>query len=743
MFRERGISRKVCAVVCSIVMALSLFATGVNLDTIVAKADGVVTATITYTAQYDGSFKDVKVGVDVSSDAAENMGYADDVAPGTGVSMLDVIVQMHKDLYPDYTPQNKDDYFSIGMGDYGIQINNIFKKGGMNCGYYLNGSSPARLLYEPVKNGDVVDTWYNQNTYPDELDAYSFFKNVNSADGYLSGKLLRYGYDANWSIVELPLANLDLGWLNLDTLEITSANPFGMAGLKTKADGSFEIAMPSMSGNYMLTVYDGMYGATPLIRTLCIDYPASPKVITSSKSMDERRAIYAGAGRYLSDMNPNISYGDSKEGYLIGLGRAGYPVNGGLYSRYYDSVREYLVTHNNRFESVTECAKVVAALNAIGYDPTNIDGVNITNQLNEINDQIGVYGFAYALIAIDTKGYGLSARDTYIAKILEAQLNNGAWGWNGTSADIDTTGIVLAALAPYYNSNDAVKEAVNRAIDYLSKVQCKDGAFASGMDENSNSTALVVLGLSELGIDASSDARFVKNGVSAVDALCSFSVGNEGFGWIDNVEVNDYATYQSYYALGSYFRHISGMKRLFDMTPDESVSSADGMVSIIDPFGVLPAQVFVAIQRITSGEVYERAASLVYAAFTKVLNMAVFEIDLFDASNTQLHQLNGKVYAKIKSPFTLTDGYKFVAYRVDGDRLIACDVIIDGEYILIGTNHFSTFVVAEVPANETPQNVTTLVSPPKTGDNVGLIIAILAVIAAGCLTVFIKYKKKD
>ena len=123
--------------------------------------------------------------------------------------------------------------------------------------------------------------------------------------------------------------------------------------------------------------------------------------------------------------------------------------------------------------------------------------------------------------------------------------------------------------------------------------------------------------------------------------------------------------------------------------------------------------------------------------------MAVFEIDLFDTSNTQLHQLNGKVYAKVKSPFTLTDGYKFVAYRVDGDRLIACDVIIDGEYILIGTNHFSTFVIAEVPVNETPQNVTTLVSPPKTGDNVGLIIAILAVIAAGCLTVFIKYKKKD
>lgn len=570
MFRERGISRKVCAVVCSIVMALSLLGAGITVDTITANADGVVTAKITYTAQFDGAFQDVKLSTPVASDTAERYGYEDAVAPSAGVSMLDVWVQIHADLYPEFSQANREEYFAIGDGQYGKYITNAFKKDGMNCGYCKNGSSSV-VLSTKVENNDVVDVWYNQKEYPNN-DRYSHFIDVNYEDGYLSGKLVRDEYDANYQAVPTPLNGIELGFLNPDTLEIVPVSPYGST--KTEADGSFEIAMPSMSGNYMLTVYDGMYGATPLIRTLCIDYPASPKVITSSKSMDERRAIYAGAGRYLSDMNPNISYGDSKEGYLIGLGRAGYPVNGGLYSRYYDSVREYLVTHNNRFESVTECAKVVAALNAIGYDPTNIDGVNITNQLNEINDQIGVYGFAYALIAIDTKGYDLSARDTYIAKILDAQLNNGAWGWNGTSADIDTTGIVLAALAPYYNSNDAVKEAVNRAIDYLSKVQCKDGAFASGMDENSNSTALVVLGLSELGIDASSDARFVKNGVSAVDALCSFSVGNEGFGWIDNVEVNDYATYQSYYALCSYFRHINGMNRLFDMTPEKNIVAA-------------------------------------------------------------------------------------------------------------------------------------------------------------------------
>ena len=740
MFNSKKLLKRIGAGAIALVMTLSLLAAGVNFDTIDAKADGVVTATVTYTAQYDGSFKDVKVKVPVSSDTAESYGYEDN---GQGVTVLDVMVKMHKDIFPGFSPANSTDYFDYNP-DNGW-ITKLFGRAGAPSGYYKNNAYPANGIKETLSNNDVVEAFIYQDG-EGYTDLYTSFKDVVSEDGNMQGKLVKYMYDPPTA----PLSNVELGWLNLDTLEIVPANAF--LPVKTGNDGTFNLAIPSMSGNYLLTEYDGttndaITGDTPLVRTICVDYPASPKVVTSTKSMDERRAIYACAGKYLSDTNPSISYGDFKEGYLIGLGRAGYPVSGGLYTGYYDSVRNYLATHNNRFDSVTECAKVVAALNAIGYDPTNVDGVNITDQLNDVENATAsdnpLWAYAYALIALDTKGYGSFTRETYIAKLLDAQLENGAWGWSETMADVDSTGLVLAALAPYYNSNDSVREAVNRALDYLSRVQANDGAFAMGMKENSNSTAMVVLGLSELGIDAGRDSRFIKNGVSAVDALCSFSVDGGGFGITNNEYADDYATYQSYYALGSYFRHTSNMKRLFDMTNESSYSSPDGAVTIIDPYGVLPAQVFITIQRITSGEVYDNVAALIKAAFSKVLNMAVYEIDLFDASNTQLHQLNGKVYAKIRSPFPLIDGYKYVAYRVDGDRLIACDVIIDGEYILIGTNHFSTFVVAEVPADETPQNVTTLVSPPKTGDNLGLFIALIALIIASGTFAIIRYKNKS
>ena len=311
--------------------------------------------------------------------------------------------------------------------------------------------------------------------------------------------------------------------------------------------------------------------------TVNADENEKAAVAATTKTMSEKTDIYNAAGKYLADTNPTIAYGDYKEGYLIGLGRAGYPVSDGLYAGYYDSIKSY-IAENDKFASTTECAKVVTALNAIGYDPTNIDGIDITTQLSDTSDVSGAYANAYTLIALDTKNYPSSARDTYINNLVNAQLADGSWGWDDVNSDNDTTGMVLAALAPYYNNNATVTAAVDRALNYLSDEQSDSGAYASYGDDNSNSTAMVVLALSELGINADTDARFIKNGISVVDALCSFAVADGGFGWTDNVEVNDYATYQSYYALCSYFRNINGMNHLFNMTDEKVTPSSDDTI---------------------------------------------------------------------------------------------------------------------------------------------------------------------
>lgn len=736
MFNLKTISKKVVAVIGAATMAVTLFAGNVYSGASVVNADAsAVVVNVTYTAQYDGAFKDVKVNVPVSSDTAESYGY-DDAVSMDKVSMLDVLVQMHKDIFPEYTPANKDEYFAT---DASGQVTNAFAKGGRAVSYYKNGAM-ASGLSEGIDEGNVIDAFYYQNA--GYSDVWAIFKDVTSQDGYIQGNVVSDSWGA-----QSPLANAELGWLNPETLEITPASSW--EPVKTKADGSFSVEVPNTSVNYLLTVLDGTTGTTPLVRTLCVEYPATPKVVTSAKTMDQELATYALSGRFIADNNKKLQYGDDNaEWFLIGLGRAGFPVSDGLYAGYYDSVKTYLAGHNNKFSTPTECAKVVGALNAIGYDPTNVGGVDITTQLNDSENVSGDFFIAYMLFAIESKNYNVAAKDAYIKTLVDDAYTSGGWGWNGVSADVDTTGVVLAALAPYYNTNSSVKAVVDNAVAALSKMQSADGAFASGMDENSNTTAMVVLGLSELGINADTDPRFVKNGISAVDALCSFATDNGGFGWTDNVDDNDLSTCQSYVALGSYFRMNSEMNRLFDMTAESTITALDGSVVLADPNGVLPASSFIEAEEVKSGETYDNANALVKAEYPAASNTAVFEINLFDASLNQLHQLNGKVYVGVLLPFTVSAGHKLVAFRVDGDKLVPCDVEYDANenVAMISTDHFSTFVFAEVPAEAvatSAQTVTTVAAKaPKTGDDYVLWISLILV-AIGCSAILVGKKKQQ
>ena len=157
-------------------------------------------------------------------------------------------------------------------------------------------------------------------------------------------------------------------------------------------------------------------------------------------------------------------------------------------------------------------------------------------------------------------------------KILEAELSTGGWTFFG-AADPDMTGMAIQALAPYYNTNTDVKEAVDRGLDVLSNMQRDDGGFASWGSLNSESAAQVVTALSALGIDADTDPRFVKNGISVLDNLISFK--DEATGGFRHIKKdqngnvygeNAMATQQGTYALVAYYRYKHGMPALYDMS---------------------------------------------------------------------------------------------------------------------------------------------------------------------------------
>ena len=80
------------------------------------------------------------------------------------------------------------------------------------------------------------------------------------------------------------------------------------------------------------------------------------------------------------------------------------------------------------------------------------------------------------------------------------------------------------------------------------------GNFPSQYGASSESVSQVIVALCTLGIDPNTDARFVKNGMSALDGLLGYYVEGGGFKHIHSGKIDGIATEQGYYALAAYFR---------------------------------------------------------------------------------------------------------------------------------------------------------------------------------------------
>lgn len=272
---------------------------------------------------------------------------------------------------------------------------------------------------------------------------------------------------------------------------------------------------------------------------------------------------------------------------VIGLAR-----NGGLPADYAASYYSNLVRtlrdtggvlHRVKY---TEYSRVVLALSSLGFDPTDVDGYDVLSPLGDF-DQVcwqGANGPIWALIALDSRGYDAptapdgkrqTTRDALVDAILDSEIAGGGWALSGSVPDVDMTAMALTSLAPYRGARADAAAAIERGLSVLSSLQGEGGGFGDAGSASSESCAQVVVALSALGIDPASDARFVKESGSVLDALCSFAVPGGGFKHIADGEVNGMATEQGFYALVAYERLLSGKTSLFDMSDVASAVPPD------------------------------------------------------------------------------------------------------------------------------------------------------------------------
>lgn len=273
------------------------------------------------------------------------------------------------------------------------------------------------------------------------------------------------------------------------------------------------------------------------------------------------------------------------EWHILGLARSQYAGCDEIFEKYYEDVVKKIkdskgVLSKNKY---TEYSRVIVAVKAIGRNPKNTGGFDVTAKLLEKENVAiqGLNGPIWALIALNTDGYADSSAEfkktakEYISYILDAEKDGGGWSLNSseTNADVDITGMALTALAPYYKGDSRVKEAADRALAWLSEVQKDDGAYASWGTVNSESCAQVTVALTSLGIDPNKDERFIKNGKSVLDGLLGFYTDG-GFKHVSTGKLNAMATEQGYYALTAYFRFTGGKTSLYDMSDTGTAAPA-------------------------------------------------------------------------------------------------------------------------------------------------------------------------
>ena len=270
-----------------------------------------------------------------------------------------------------------------------------------------------------------------------------------------------------------------------------------------------------------------------------------------------------------------------------------------------------LLSAENTKGRYTEYSRVILALTSIGEDATKFTGPNGTvyNLVEPLFDQSGGKylvseqgnnGTAFALIALDSGSYykdatGNAAREAWIKTLHTNQHSNGAWNIDGDHPgdNVDTTAMVVQALAPYYASNTDAKDAVDKAVGWLSAQYQLRGDYGS-----SESAAQVIVALSALGIDARTNADFQYKGISVLSNFLSYADETTG-GFLHvkvdpdsgaNGTVNQMASEQAAYTLVAYDRYAGNRNRLYDMSDvvkreNASVKEVINLINEIGPVG--------------------------------------------------------------------------------------------------------------------------------------------------------------
>lgn len=505
---------------------------------------------------WHGTLVDTWVGINDEStmmscvvDALESKGYEQKGAENNYISMINGLSEFDGGFMSGWMGTLNDWFTNEGFGAFTVANGK------------LEAGDEIRIMYTCSYGDDLGGSWGNSDTTIKELQ--------------FSSGMLEPAFDKNTHEYTLNVPN---GTTSVIVTPTASNKNYQVRTRIGDTVYKRTANVPVSDGTEIVVEcnYEGSVSMNP-------DGETSAYTITVN--IEEPQDVSAILDEALAQMAENVAepvFGSiGGEWAVLGLARSGYfDKNSTYFSQYYDRIVETVnekasdldmngALHRNKS---TENSRLILALSAIGKSSEAVGNWNLlapfNNNFKWITRQ-GINGPIWALIALDTHDYQLTdttIRQQCIDHILEKQFEDGGWALSGKKADPDITGMALQALAPYVD-DEKVKAAVEEGINCLSNLQQEDGGYASWGTVNSESIAQVIVACTTLGINPDTDARFIKNGKSALDALLAFyNDETHMFKHTLSTGDNQMATEQGVYALVAYDRFMNGQTSLYDMT---------------------------------------------------------------------------------------------------------------------------------------------------------------------------------
>ncbi len=293
---------------------------------------------------------------------------------------------------------------------------------------------------------------------------------------------------------------------------------------------------------------------------------------SNSKDLADSGLSFSKSLEYLSQQNPDLSYGNEWE--VIAKANLGQDIP----ADYLKSVTQTVKENQGQLGRL-ENQKVIIALTLMGEDPRNVAGYDLVKEMIENPTITTLNGQIYTLLAADSGAYQLPAgkRQELVEIIVNSELEQGGFAFYGNQPSIDISAMALAALAPYQEQAE-VKAVINRTVEFLSQQQTNNGGFINeaGGGDTSEAVSQVIIGLSTVGVDPSSES-FTKDGHDLLDHLADFQNADGSFSHLEGVApTNSMSSQQALLAQIAYQKFLNGEGSIYALsTPqkDENLSS--------------------------------------------------------------------------------------------------------------------------------------------------------------------------